>query len=154
MEPIEEMASTRIILSNSPFTMPAMVSRSFVMPVDVSLCVTSTVVTSGSSFSACRICSGMATSPSGNFSSLTLAPYADAILRKRSPKLPMVTPRTRSPGESVLTTAASIAPVPDDVRTYRSFSVWKARLRLAVVRRSISANSTPRWSIISLLIAL
>ena len=74
-------------------------------------------------------------------------------MRKRSPKLPIVTPRTRSPGESVLTTAASIAPVPEDVRTYRSFSVWKARLRLAVVRRSISANSTPRWSIICLLIA-
>ena len=46
-----------------------------------------------------------------------------AILAKRSPKLPMLTASTGSPGERKLTTAASRPPVPDEVRMSTSFAV-------------------------------
>src|SRR5581483_2327960 len=67
---------------------------------------------------------------------------------KRSPKTPIETHSMRSPGESVLTTAASIAPVPADVSVRTSFFVSKSDWSPLVMRAIISANSGPRWLII------
>ena len=48
---------------------------------------------------------------------------------KRSPKTPIETQSARSPGESVFTTAASMAPVPADVSVSTSFFVSKNALQ-------------------------
>ena len=45
---------------------------------------------------------------------------------QRSANLPARTMATTSPGESVLTTTASIAPVPEQVRRTTSSAVWKS----------------------------
>ncbi len=51
---------------------------------------------------------------------------------------------TLSPGESVLTTAASRPPVPDPVSISKSFLVWNACLSLPVTSASNCLNSSPR----------
>ena len=60
----------------------------------------------------------------------------------------MMIESTLSPGESVFTTAASIAPVPDAVMKYTSLAVIITVFRFAVIRSSISAYRGPRWLII------
>ena len=71
-----------------------------------------------------------------------------AISPKRSPKKPIDRFRTLSPGDSVFTTAASIAPVPEAVSTYTSLSVSKTLRIPSLTRYSSSSNCGPRWLII------
>src|SRR4051794_7580802 len=71
-----------------------------------------------------------------------------AIFANRSPKLPIETPRTRSPGESVFTTAASRPPDPAHVSIATSPVVPKNGFIPSRIRASIAANSGPRWLII------
>ena len=72
--------------------------------------------------------------PQGNSSVTTSAPNTDAISPKRSPKEPAVAHITLSPGDRVLTIAASIAPVPDAVSTQTSFSVSNTCFSPSVTR--------------------
>ena len=83
-----------------------------VTPVDVSLWTTMTAAMSGSSSAATR--SGSTPwrqSPSTHF---TDSPSRSAIARHSVAKWPVSKASTRSPGDSVLTSAASHAPVPDE----------------------------------------
>ena len=96
--------------------------------------VTSTALTSGSPSRALLTAAGSTAAPGSKLSILTSAPYRDAISPNLSPKYPMLVQSTRSPGDSVLTMAASIAPVPEEVRMKRSPSVLKTRLSLSVTR--------------------
>ena len=70
---------------------------------------------SGMSARACATSSGSAAFPSGNSSRVTSAPYASAISAKRLPNTPITRDSTLSPGDSVLTTAVSMLPVPEEV---------------------------------------
>ena len=110
------MPSTSNSLSNSPFTTLATASRSLVTPVDVSLWATNTAFTAGFAFRQSRSTSVSTALPKGNSNAVTSAPNASAICPNRLPNTPMVTFSTLSPGESVFTMAASIAPVPEAVR--------------------------------------
>ena len=140
--------STSSSLSNSPFTTPATASRSFATPVDVSLCVTVTALTSGSALSASRSTSRSIASPKGNSSVLTSAPYTLAMSVNLFPNTPIVALMTLSPGDSVFTTAASIAAVPDPVMIHTSPSVSNTRFSRSVALNSRSLYSGPLWLII------
>ena len=73
---------------------------------------------------------------------------------KRSPNAPFTKRSTRSPLESVFTTAASMPPDPDAVRRKTSPSVLRKSC-IARVRPAIrAANSGPRWLIIGRAVAL
>ena len=63
---------------------------------------------------------------------------------RRFPKTPMETVRTRSPGLSVLTTAASRPPVPEAVIVSTSVETPKTQFSPSVTRLMMSANSGPR----------
>jgi hypothetical protein len=82
-----------------------------VTPVEVSLCTTITARTSSSSASAIR--SGSAPWRQSPSSQTTFRPSRSAISRQSVAKCPVSNAITLSPGESVLTIAASQAPVPD-----------------------------------------
>src|SRR6478736_1882610 len=71
-----------------------------------------------------------------------------AIFANRSPNEPMDTPRTLSPGDIVLTTAASRPPDPAVVIIATSELVPKNGFMPVRIRSSIAANSGPRWLII------
>src|SRR3989337_1027342 len=60
----------------------------------------------------------------------------------------MLTPRTRSPGDRVLTTGASSPPEPADEIIATSDVVPKNGFMPSRMRPSIAANSGPRWLII------
>ena len=137
------MPSTSSSLSNSPFTTPATASRSLATPVEVSLCVTITALVSGLSSRVLRRMSKSISSPNGNESVITSAPKTEAMSVKRLPKTPIVAFITVSPGDSVLTTAASIAAVPDPVMIQTSPSVSNTRFNLSVVLKRRSLYSGP-----------
>ena len=137
------MPSTRSSLSNSPFTTPATASRSLATPVEVSLCVTMTALVFGLSSSVLRRMSRSIASPKGNESVTTSAPNTEAMSVNRLPKTPIVALITLSPGDSVLTTAASIAAVPDPVIIQTSPSVSNTRFNLSVVLNRRSLYSGP-----------
>jgi hypothetical protein len=75
-------------------------------------------------------------------------PYALPIPAQRSPKFPATQASILSPGERMLTRAASIAPVPDEARIRTSSSVRKNDLRPAVQALKTFRNSSVRWWII------
>ena len=135
-------------LSNSSLTTEATRSMSLVTPVLVSLWVTRTADISGSASRTRRSSSTSTAVPWGKFTIVTSAPNISAILPKRSPNEPMDAHTTFSPGERVLTTAASIAPVPDEVRMNTSFLVRNTCRSPSVTRRSMSLKRGPRWFII------
>src|SRR5205085_2810311 len=81
-------------------------------PVDDSLCRTSTAFTSALVRSASATRSGATVSPWGAASSTTWSRYAFTMAIQRCANAPALTTMTRSPADSVLATAASIAPVP------------------------------------------
>ena len=110
--------------------------------------VTRTTLTDGFSFRASLIASGSMASPQVAVSLTTDAPYTSANWANLSPKTPMDTDSTTSPGEIVLTTAASMPPVPAVVSIRTSCSVWNTRLRFSVILVLMSRNSGPRWLII------
>ena len=86
-----------------------------VAPVDVSLCTTQTALMACalSSFSFASITAGSAPRRQSEAISSTSRPSFDAILFHRLAKWPVSTINTWSPGESVFTSAASHAPVPE-----------------------------------------
>ena len=94
--------------------------------------------------------SGSMGSPHSKSKRVTSAPKASAISMKRSPKEPAVAATTLSPGDSVLTSEASRAPVPEAVRMNKSLDVMKTCLSWAVTFVISSSNSGPRWLIIGL----
>ncbi|MBA7476200.1 hypothetical protein ES707_11582 [subsurface metagenome] len=147
------MASTSRSLSNS-LTTVLIWARSLVTPVEVSLWVTSTALTSDSLLRDFRISSTSAALPHSEFRGITSAPNFWAMAAKRSPKTPIDTASTLSPGDKVLTTAASRPPVPDPVSRKTSFLVWNSCFSLSVTPFRIWANSEPRWFIICRLISL
>ena len=149
IEPILLMASTNSSLSNS-LTTELIEARSLVTPVEVSLWVTNTALICGSAWRAWRTASASAGLPHSKRSGITSAPNCSAILAKRSPKTPIDTDNTLSPGDRVLTMTASKPPVPELVSRKRSFSVWNNCFRLAVIPFIICLNSGPRWFIICL----
>ena len=72
-------------------------------------------------------------------------PKALQISSQRSPNLPATTTATVSPAESVLTTAASIAPVPEQAKGSTSCDVWKSFLSPARTSRKSASYSGVRW---------
>ena len=130
--PSAEIASTRISASGAASrTAAASAAMSLVTPVDVSLCVRRTALRPGIAAAASRTAAAVAASPHSTSSFVTAAPYTSAIFANRSPNAPMVTARTGSPGESVLTTAASRAPVPAHVSMMTSCCGAEERLHAA-----------------------
>ena len=101
--------------SDSWWTVLQICSSGLETPLEDSLCVSITALKSGSARSASRRTSMSAASPRGNSSLVTSAPTASTISLNRMPKNPMMMASTLSPGEMVLKTAVSMAPVPDDV---------------------------------------
>ena len=85
-----------------------------VTPVDVSLCTTMTAAIEGSCRSTAATLSGSTPWRQSPSTQSTSSPSRSAIARHSVAKWPVSNASTRSPGESVLTSAASQAPVPDD----------------------------------------
>ena len=67
---------------------------------------------------------GSAFVPHSNSSATTSAPHFLLSLIQRSPKLPTEATTTLSPALTRLTTADSMAPVPELAKTITSFCVW------------------------------
>ena len=137
------MASTISSLSNS-FTTELIRARSLVTPVEVSLWVTSTALIFVSFWRAWRTASASTALPHSKRRGITSAPNCSAIEAKRSPKTPLNTDNTLSPGDRVLTMAASKPPVPELVSKKMSFLVWNNCFSLAVTSFTICPNSPPR----------
>jgi hypothetical protein len=85
-----------------------------VTPVEVSLCTTITAAMPGSSRRIASARSGSAPWRQSPGTQTTSSPRRSAIARHSVAKWPVSNASTRSPGESVLTSAASQAPVPDE----------------------------------------
>src|SRR6478752_10547958 len=103
------------------------VADRLVAPVEVSLWTTMTALMACavSRASTASIAPGSAPwrqSPGKNSTSI---PQRAAMLRHSVAKWPVSTIRTLSPGDSVLTIAASHAPVPDDGKIITGPEVWK-----------------------------
>ena len=121
-----------------------------VTPVEVSLCTTHTALkrcwVSAASFSS--IAAGSAPwRQSPGMNSVT-RPSRSAIFFHSDAKWPVSHISTASPGDSVLTSAASQAPVPEAGKITTWPSVWKI-LRMPESTALPSCwNSGPRWSIV------
>ena len=87
-----------------------------VTPVEVSLCttVTARIAWPGSAARRSWTTSGSAPWRQSPWTQSTSKPSRSAIARHSVAKWPVSKASTRSPGERVLTSAASHAPVPDD----------------------------------------
>src|SRR6185437_4263558 len=78
----------------------------------------------------------------------TSSPSRVAMARQRLANWPVSKASTLSPGESVLASAASQAPVPEEGKTTTAPLVRKIRLMPAMADLASSANSGPRWSMV------
>ena len=87
-----------------------------VTPVEVSLCTTQTALISCAASAASRSAAAAGSAPwrQSPGTKSTRSPSASAIDRHRVAKWPVSKASTRSPGDRVLTRAASQAPVPDE----------------------------------------
>ena len=132
-EPRLETASTMRSLSRC-LTTCAISCRGLVMPVDVSLWVMNTVVTSGLASRDAATDSAVAACPHSTCCQRTSAPNVSAIRPIRVPNAPISMARTGSWGESVLTTAASSPPEPDDVSIRTSFFVSNSCCKRVLTR--------------------
>ncbi len=146
MPRLDTASTTRIapverVTAAMPFT-------SWSTPVDDSLCCISTAFVSGCSRSARAKVSAGTVWPKGASSGITVTPWVRQISSQRSPNLPARSTRTVSPADRVLTTAASIAPVPEDVNGITSWLVWKSRLSPARTSMKSASYSGVRWWII------
>jgi hypothetical protein len=83
----------------------------------------------------------------------TSMPQRAAIWRHSVAKWPVSTISTWSPGDRVLTMAASQAPVPEDGKMITGPVVWKIFWLPASTALPSSANSALRWSITGMSIA-
>ena len=125
-------------------------------PVEVSLWTTMTalIACSPSSLRRCSITAGSTASRQSPGSNATSSPSLSATPRHSVANWPLSNASTRSPGDRVLTSAASHAPVPDDgyMTTFPAVpnSVF-SRSRISSVS---AANSGPRWSMVGRSIAL
>ena len=104
-------------------------------PVDVSEKVVKTSSTPGLAASCSSSPAGSILRPHSVSQWIVSAPYASHSSNQRSPNLPQDATRTGSPGLTRLATADSSAPVPELVKIWTSFAVWKTSLR----RRSTRA---------------
>ncbi len=86
--------------------------------------------------------------PHSTLIGITLMLYVLHNSIQRSPNLPPQTAIALSCGESRLTTAASIAPVPDEAKVKISFFVWNKYLSPSLISTKILRNSLVRWWII------
>ncbi len=117
MEPSEEIAST---ISNAGCAAASIAARIsgilLVVPVEVSLCTTVTALTAcpASADSLPNTCSGSAPERQSPGTRSTSSPRSAAIAAHSTAKWPVSNASTLSPGESVLTRAASHAPVPEE----------------------------------------
>ena len=126
-----------------------------VTPVDVSLWTMHTALTrcsrSAASFSSTSAGSTPCRqSPGTNSISI---PSFPAICRHKVANCPVSNISTLSPGDSVLTSAASHAPVPDDGYITTVPWVWNTRFIPATISLPSAENSGPRWSIVGNAIA-
>jgi hypothetical protein len=129
-------------------TTPARAWSGLATPVDVSLWVMRTARYGSAPASRSRRTSGSAAVPHSKSRTSTAAPKADAMWANRSPNEPMLTASTRSPGDRVLTMAASMAPDPEPVSRKTSPLAPISSRMPDEISWSISANSGPRWLII------
>ncbi len=72
-------------------------------------------------------------------------PNALQMSPQRAAKWPALRTSALPPGGTVLTAAASIAPVPEAVRISTSFCVWKTSLRPAATSVITCLASAERW---------
>src|SRR6266852_1004996 len=102
-----------------------------VTPVEVSLCTTHTALLERflSSLSFASTAAGSTPRRQSVGTRSTERPSLVAILCQREAKWPVSNIKTRSPGESVLTSAASQAPVPEDGYITTKEFVWKSERR-------------------------
>ncbi|MGY3457587.1 hypothetical protein ACVWW5_003037 [Bradyrhizobium sp. LM3.4] len=119
-----------------------------VAPVEVSLCTTITALIAWavSSVSLASITAGSAPRRQSPGTKSTSMPNRPAIWRHRVAKWPVSTISTLSPGDSVLTIAASQAPVPDEGKITTGPAVWKIFRLPSSTARPSSPNSALRWS--------
>ena len=109
------MVSTSSSASEPSASIAARISGTrLVTPVEVSLCTTITARIDGSARSIAPAVSGSAPWRQSPGTHATSSPSRSAIARHSVAKWPVSKASTRSPGDSVLTSAASQAPVPDD----------------------------------------
>ena len=147
-EPSDEMAST-INNAGCPLRFIARLRSAMRLttPVDVSLCTTTTALNSRavSSFRRCSRISGDAPRRHVPGTYSTLRPSRSATCRHATcENHPVSKMRTRSPGDSVFTSAASAAPVPDAGKTTTGPRVRKTPFNPSSTSRPSSANSGPR----------
>src|SRR5262245_7756162 len=122
-----------------------------VTPVEVSLCtaITALICLPLSSSSFASTCAGSTPwrqSPGTNTGSRA---RRFAMLSHSVAKCPVSNISTRSPGESVFTSAASHAPVPEAGKITTGEVVLNTCLRPASTSLLISWNSGPRWSTVA-----
>jgi hypothetical protein len=131
-------------------TAARMAGMSLVTPVEVSLWTTISALIDRSRSAARRSWTRSGSTPCRQLpgTSSTSRPRARAIWAQRPAKWPLSNASTRSPGERVLTRAASQAPVPDDGKATTGPVVPKIGLRPSRTARASEASSGPRWSIV------
>ncbi len=126
-----------------------------VTPVEVSLCTIATALTACSRSSASRAATASGSTPWRQSPGITSTckPSRVASRTHRLENCPVSAISTRSPGESVLTSAASHAPVPEAGKITTGRSVPNT----GPIERSMSpasrTNSGPRWSMVARSIA-
>ena len=121
-----------------------------VTPVEVSLCTTATALIARSRSSASRASMRAGSAPvrQSPSRSSTSRPSRRAISVHRVEKCPVSLISTMSPGESVFTSAASHAPVPDDGKITTSPRVRNISRRPVSTRWPSRPNPGPRWSMV------
>ena len=121
-----------------------------VTPVEVSLCTTATALIARSRSSASRASmrSGSAPVRQSPPRTSTSRPSRCAMFDQSVEKCPVSFISTASPGESVFTSAASQAPVPEDGKISTSPRVRKISRRPESTRSPSRPNSGPRWSMV------
>ena len=134
---------------------PRTAAMSLVTPVEVSLWTTQTAWIACPASSASRASISAASTPrrqspgrnSGSRPSRVAMPF------QRVAKWPVSAISTRTPGDSVLTSAASQAPVPDAGNSTTGCRVPITAAIPASTSRVSAANSGPRWSMVGAAIA-
>ncbi len=121
--PSPEMASTTRI-AGVLATISPMALMSLTTPVEVSENCTYTALMAGFLARAAAMSAGSALVPHSYSSAVTFAPQPCVSFSQRSPKLPTDATSTSSPALTMLTTADSMAPVPEAAKTITSFAVW------------------------------
>ena len=125
-----------------------MSGRLVVTPVEVSLCtiMTARMRPGRSRRSLSSTSWGSTPARQSPDTRSTSSPRRSATSAHFPAKKPRSKARTRSPGASVFTSAASHAPVAEEGKTKTVPSVLKTGFRSSSTARVSSANSGPRWS--------